>query len=35
MAFVQKFSQDAKAEGLVQAAIERAGLRGTVALAAK
>jgi polar amino acid transport system substrate-binding protein len=35
MAFVQKFSRDAKAEGLVQAAIERAGLRGTVALVAK
>ena len=35
MAFVQKFAQDAKTEGLVQAAIERAGLRGTVALEAK
>jgi polar amino acid transport system substrate-binding protein len=35
MAFVQKFSKDVKTEGLVQAAIERAGLRGTVALDAK
>jgi polar amino acid transport system substrate-binding protein len=35
MAFVQKFSQDVKAEGLVKAAIERAGLRGTVALGEK
>jgi polar amino acid transport system substrate-binding protein len=35
MAFVQKFAQDAKTEGLVQAAIERAGLRGTVPLPAK
>jgi hypothetical protein len=35
MAFVQKFSKDVKTEGLVTAAIERAGLRGTVALEAK
>jgi polar amino acid transport system substrate-binding protein len=35
MAFVQTFAQDAKTEGLVQAAIKRAGLRGTVALEAK
>jgi polar amino acid transport system substrate-binding protein len=34
MAFVEKFSQAVKAEGLVKAAIERAGLRGTVPLEA-
>jgi polar amino acid transport system substrate-binding protein len=30
-AFVEKFTEDAKAEGLVKAAIERAGLRGATA----
>jgi polar amino acid transport system substrate-binding protein len=30
-AFVEKFTRDAKAEGLVKAAIERAGLRGATA----
>lgn len=31
MAYVRKFVEDAKSEGLVKAAIERAGLRGVVA----
>lgn len=30
MAYVRKFAEDAKAEGLVTRAVERAGLRGTV-----
>jgi polar amino acid transport system substrate-binding protein len=30
-AFVEKFTEDAKAEGLVKAAIARAGLRGATA----
>jgi polar amino acid transport system substrate-binding protein len=35
MAFMRKFVEDAKSEGLVKAAAERAGLRGTVEAAAK
>jgi polar amino acid transport system substrate-binding protein len=30
MPYLQKFADSAKAEGLVQRAVERAGLRGTV-----
>jgi polar amino acid transport system substrate-binding protein len=30
MAYVRKFAEDAKSEGLVDRAVERAGLRGTV-----
>ena len=30
IAFVRKFAEDAKSEGLVKSAVERAGLRGTV-----
>jgi polar amino acid transport system substrate-binding protein len=30
MAYVRKFAEDAKSEGLVDHAVERAGLRGTV-----
>ena len=30
MAYMQKFAEDAKSEGLVKRAVERAGLRGTV-----
>jgi polar amino acid transport system substrate-binding protein len=35
MPFVQKFAQDARSEGLVEAAAKRAGLRGTVPIEAK
>lgn len=30
MPYLRKFSEDAKSEGLVKRAVERAGLRGTV-----